>query len=175
MSKLTYYDQIAQGYEELHYEEQVAKIKLISKFLTTKKDDKLLDVGCGTGVTTELWNCKRYGLDPAKKLLEKARNKENVEYKLGIAENIPYPDNFFDIVISVTAIQNFSDIKKGLLEIKRVGKNIFVLSILKNSPRIEFISKIIHEIFDVSYIIKQQHDLIFFVGIEIDQSFIDSS
>ena len=33
---------------------------------------RLLDVGCGTGLTTEPWPCKRYGVDPAPKLLERA-------------------------------------------------------------------------------------------------------
>ena len=111
---MTYYDQISEGYEELHKEEQLKKIILIKKYLKPKEKDKLLDVGCGTGLTTAPWKCKRYGIDPAKKLLERAKNKKNIIYKLAKAESIPYSDNFFDIVISITAIQNFSNIEKVL-------------------------------------------------------------
>ena len=106
-----YYDEISEGYEELHKEEQLKKVRLISKHLDVKKEDRLLDVGCGTGLTTEPWNCKRYGIDPAYKLLEKARNRNEIEYMLAKAEDIPYADDHFDIVISITAIQNFEDIE----------------------------------------------------------------
>ena len=132
---MSYYDEISEGYEELHKEEQLKKVELIKKYLKLKPTDKLLDVGCGTGLTTEHWKCKRYGIDPAPKLLERARCKEEIEYKLAPAENIPYPDGFFDVVISITAIQNFADIKKGLSEIKRVGRGKFVLSFLKKSSQ----------------------------------------
>jgi protein-L-isoaspartate(D-aspartate) O-methyltransferase len=128
---MTYYDEISQGYEELHKEEQLKKVELIKKHLKVNPADKLLDVGCGTGLTTESWPCKRFGVDPAPKLLARARKREEIEYKQAPAESIPYPDNFFDIVISITAIQNFHDIEQGLKEIKRVGKLKFVLTFLK--------------------------------------------
>ncbi|MBR9691656.1 class I SAM-dependent methyltransferase [Candidatus Woesearchaeota archaeon] len=159
---MTYYDEISSGYEELHKEEQLKKIKLISEHLKVSKEDKLLDVGCGTGLTTEPWDCKRYGIDPALKLLERARNKDKIEYKLAPAEKIPYEDNFFDIVISITAIQNFEDIEKGLKEIKRVGKDKFVLSFLKKSSKREFIDGKIKKIFNIMEIIEEEKDMIYF-------------
>jgi len=157
----TYYDHISEGYEELHKKEQLKKVKLISKFLKPKPEEKLLDVGCGTGLTTEPWKCKRYGIDPAKKLLAKARKKQEIEYKLAPAEKIPYSDNFFDIVISITAIQNFKNIEKGLKEIKRVGKDRFVLTFLKKSSKKEFIENKIKELFKVKKIIEEEKDIIF--------------
>ncbi|MBD3355020.1 methyltransferase domain-containing protein [Candidatus Woesearchaeota archaeon] len=162
MLYMTYYDEISEGYEELHKEEQLKKIKLVADHLNVKKEDKLLDVGCGTGLTTESWNCKRYGIDPAPKLLEKARSKDKVEYKLAPAEKIPYPDDFFDIVISITAIQNFEDIEKGLKEIKRVGKDRFVLSFLKKSDKRDFIEELITRLFKVEKILIEEKDEIYF-------------
>jgi len=161
---MTYYDDISEGYEELHKEEQLEKIAIIKLLLNPKKTDKLLDVGCGTGLTTEPWKCQRYGVDPAKKLLEKARDKKNIEYRLARAESIPYDDNFFDYVISITAIQNFEDIEKGLKEIKRVGKEKFVLTYLKKSPKAQKINKLIHKLFKVEKEIEQDKDIIFVVG-----------
>jgi ubiquinone/menaquinone biosynthesis C-methylase UbiE len=157
-----YYDQISEGYEELHKEEQLKKIELIKKHLNLNPEDKLLDVGCGTGLTTEPWQCKRYGVDPAKKLLVRAKKQDEIEYKLAPAENIPYKDNFFDIVISITAIQNFQDIEKGLKEIKRVGKDKFILTFLKKSSKAEMIKKLINKLFKVKEVIEQEKDLIFF-------------
>jgi ubiquinone/menaquinone biosynthesis C-methylase UbiE len=159
---MTYYDEISEGYEELHKEEQEKKIALIKKFLKPKETDKLLDVGCGTGLTTEPWPCKRFGIDPAKKLIARARDKENIEYKVAPAENIPYKDNEFDYVISITAIQNFQDIEKGLNEIKRVGKNNFILTCLKRSPKINTIIQLINKHFKVKQVVEEEKDLIYF-------------
>lgn len=161
---MAYYDEIAKGYEELHEEEQLKKIEIIKKHIKIKPTDKLLDVGCGTGLTTEPWKCERYGIDPSAKLLEKARQKNNIKYDLAPAEKIRYPDNFFDIVISITAIQNFRDIEKGLREIKRVGKNKFVLSFLKKSEKKESIDGLIRKIFDVTKVIEEDKDLIYFAS-----------
>jgi len=163
---MTYYDDISEGYEELHKEEQLKKIAIISNYLKPKKDEKLLDVGCGTGLTTEPWPCKRYGIDPAKKLLAKARDKEHIEYKLAGAESIPYKDNFFDIVISVTAIQNFTDIEKGLTEIKRVGKERFILTFLLKSPKRKSIQEKINKLFHTKDIIVEEKDVIYIIGMQ---------
>lgn len=156
-----YYDAISEGYEELHKEEQEKKMKIILSEVNVKPSDKLLDVGCGTGITTIPWKCIRTGIDPAKKLLEKGNKKDEVKYVLGKAENIPFEDNSFDIVTSVTAIQNFSDLEKGLNEIKRVGKKRFVLTYLKKSPKAKTIEKIITNIFKVQKRIEEEKDIIF--------------
>lgn len=159
---MNYYNEIAEGYEELHKEEQRKKIELIKKYLQPKQDEKLLDVGCGTGLTTRCWECKRFGIDTSEKLLEKAKSKDkNGTYVLAAAENIPFSDRFFDIVISITAIQNFDDIEKGLREIKRVGKEKFVLSFLKKSTKSKYINSTIQKLFNIKEIIEEEKDLIF--------------
>ena len=86
---MTYYDEIAEGYEELHREEQLQKVALIKQHLSIKKDDMLLDVGCGTGITTQLGDCRKFGLDPAIKLLQRAKGALFVN---GEAEHIPFKD-----------------------------------------------------------------------------------
>jgi ubiquinone/menaquinone biosynthesis C-methylase UbiE len=164
MDIMNYYDEIAKGYEELHGEEQEKKIAIIKQKLTISPEDKLLDVGCGTGLTTRPWQCKRFGIDPSKKLLEKAKQKDTEGiYKLAPAEKIPFEDNFFDIVISITAIQNFEDIEKGLKEIKRVGKNRFVLTFLKKSQKRDVIEKMINALFGVKEKIEEEKDIILFI------------
>jgi len=159
---MEYYDSISKGYSELHGEEQRKKIAIIKKYLKIKKSDKLLDVGCGTGLSSD-FDCEVYGLEPSKKLLDQARLKNKVRAK---AEDIPFPDNFFDIVISITAIHNFEDIEKGIREMKRVGKQRFVFSLLKRSPKIDEIRKIIKGNFKITKEIEEDKDIILFLDKE---------
>lgn len=159
---MNYYDSISKGYEELHKEEQLKKLELIKKYLKVKRDEKLLDVGCGTGLTTSPWKCKRYGIDPSKKLLEKAKKKyPDIKLKLASAEKIPFKNKFFDVIISVTALQNFTNLEKALKEMKRVGKNKFVFTFLKKSKKQKKIDSTIKKYFKVKKIIDEGKDLIY--------------
>lgn len=160
---MNYYNQIAEGYEELHKEEQLKKIELIKQYFKPKQTDLLLDVASGTGLTTEPWDCRRIGIDPAIKLLERAKNRKEIQYINAEAEHIPFKDKSFDIVVSITAIQNFNDMEKGLREIKRVGKEKFILSALKKSPKIEKIKELINKIFELKETIEEDKDVIFII------------
>jgi len=157
---MSYYDEISEGYEELHKEEQLKKVKIILNKLKLKKTDKLLDVGCGTGLYLDLFDCDVTGIDPSEKLLEQYNGQHQVI--LGSAESLDFSDNSFDIVMSITAIHNFDDIEKGLKEIQRVGKDRFVFSVLKRSPKYELIEKLINELFIVDETIEEDKDYLFF-------------
>ena len=47
--KTNYYDSIASGYDELHLDEQIKKLKIIEGLIDIKLETRLLDVGCGEG------------------------------------------------------------------------------------------------------------------------------
>lgn len=164
---MTYYDQISQGYEELHKAEQEAKLMIIKANIAIRPDYKLLDVGCGTGITSQFaeHGCFVVGADPAIKLLDKSKKKKKPDFRVcAEAEHLPFKGNSFDIVVSVTAIQNFHDIGKGLNEIKRVGKNKFALTFLKRSDKKDKIIKIIKKLFKVQRIIEEEKDIILIAG-----------
>ena len=167
---MNYYNEISEGYEELHKQEQLKKVKIIKKYLKVSKSDKLLDVGCGTGLTTSSWRCKRYGIDPAENMLKKAKLKNKIIYKKASAEKIPFKNHLFDVVVSITAIQNFDNIEKGLKEIKRVGKNKFVLSFLKKSKKRNEINKLIRRYFKVREIIEEERDLIYIINRKVNKN-----
>ncbi|MFH1316302.1 MAG: class I SAM-dependent methyltransferase [Candidatus Woesearchaeota archaeon] len=154
---MTYYDKIAKGYNELHGEEQKKKLAVIKENLVVKGTDKLLDVGCGTGLSSG-FGCEVFGLDPSKELLKQCPLPDDHKI-LGKAEKIPFKDSYFDIVISVTAVHNFDDIEKGISEMKRVGKGRFVFSVLK-STKSEEIKKIIEHNFMIEKEIEEEKDII---------------
>ncbi|MBN1502791.1 class I SAM-dependent methyltransferase [Candidatus Woesearchaeota archaeon] len=155
------YNNLAKSYNELHKEEQLNKLRIIKNHIDIKKSDRLLDVGCGTGISFGLFNCNCYGIDPSKELVK----QYNGEAKITIAEaeSIPYPDNFFDIIISVTAMHNFEDIKKAIEEIRRVGKDKFAFSVLKNSKNYFEIRELLENNFKIKKIIEERKDLVFII------------
>ncbi|MBI2575922.1 methyltransferase domain-containing protein [Candidatus Woesearchaeota archaeon] len=159
---MEYYNSIAEGYNELYREEQLKKIESIRQRLRVTKKDRLLDVGCGTGISTEGWPCECVGIDPAKSLLARAKPQPNVSFIQGTAEHIPFPDSSFDIVISVSALHNFDDPEKALKEMKRVGKHAFAISFLKKSAKRALLESLIKKYFSVEEIIEEEKDIIFF-------------
>ena len=125
------YSVIAPGYNELYKEEQLKKLNIIKQHLKIKPEYKLLDIGCGTGISTNFFNCKTYGIDPCKEMI----NQGKTNLKCGEAENIPFKDHFFDIILSITAVHHFKDLEKAIKEIKRIAKpNVQIaISIMKKA------------------------------------------
>jgi SAM-dependent methyltransferase len=78
------------------------------EFAGVQRANKLLDVGCGTGVvavTAARTGARVKALDLSPVLLERARwnadtAKVPIEFTEGDAESLPYPDASFDVVLS---------------------------------------------------------------------------
>ena len=157
-----YYNMMADGYDELHGEEQRKKLALIKAHLDIHPRRKLLDVGCGTGISTD-FDCQCYGIDPSEEMIRKAKAKGGADYRVAYAEDIPFEDNFFDIVISLTSVHNFNNIEKSLEEIKRVAKDWIVISVLKKSPKAEPIKDLILKKFKVEDRKEEEKDIIYFL------------
>ena len=108
-----------------------------------RKGEKLLDVGCGSGISTSVWNCDCTGIDPSEKLIEIAhKNYPGKRFVVASAEDIPFPDGAFDILISITAIHNFKDVRKAINEMKRVCKGRFVITVLRKAAKVDEIAKL---------------------------------
>jgi len=83
------------------------------------KDKTVLDVGAGTGRLTipisEIAK-KVCAIEPHEDMINYMEKKvveiDNIEVKRASAEDIPYPDDFFDVVICSWVIQHFKDFKK---------------------------------------------------------------
>lgn len=163
-----YYDGIARSYNELYGAEQIKKLEIIKEkidFLGIKIDSstKILDVGCGTGIGQEFfekeYDADTFGIDPSEGLIK----LNNFQCMLGEAKDLPFDDNEFHIVISLTAIQNFDDFNYGLDQIKRVAKVFFILTYLKTSQDAKKIDELINSKFEVIEKIEEGKDIIFFL------------
>ena len=154
---MAYYNGIAHSYNELYGEEQLNKLHIIKENIKTGKTTRMLDVGCGTGISSD-FDCFVVGIDPSIELL----NLNNRPKLMGLAECMPFKKNSFDIVISVTSVHNFKNIKKAIDEMKRVGKQNFVFSVLKKSRKFAIINKIIKKSFIIEKAVEDVKDIIFF-------------
>ncbi|MCH8004525.1 MAG: class I SAM-dependent methyltransferase [Nanoarchaeota archaeon] len=158
---MNFYKLIAKGYNGLHEEEQKIKLDIIEENLDIKNNDLLLDVGCGTGISSR-FDCEVVGIDPSAELLQQNNIIEYLSSKIRArAELMPFKDNTFDKVISVTSIHNFQGIGEGLKEMKRVGKRDFAFSILKKTKFFNEIEKEINKNFNVKKIIDSKQDWVF--------------
>lgn len=88
---------------------------------------RVLDVACGTGVLSREAAARTgpqgavTGLDPGPGMLEVARRAApDVEWRQGVAESLPFPDNSFDVVVSQFGLMFFSDRREAIHQALRV-------------------------------------------------------
>ena len=97
--------------------------------------DKVLEVGCGTGSLAIVAKSRAglagevHGIDPAPEMIDVARRKAarmgmEVDFQIGLIEDIPFPDAQFDVVLSSLMLHHLPDEvkRKGFVEIRRVLK-----------------------------------------------------
>ena len=162
-----YYDSIAAGYNELHGEEQRKKLSIVIELLreVALPEGDILDVGCGTGLALDAvartTGRACVGVEPSEGMA--ARYDGAQRLVVGGAEDLPFEDERFCACISITAIQNFSDITKGVMEMRRVTKRggVLIITCLKRSPKARFVTETIAELLEVRSVQEEEKDLIF--------------
>lgn len=89
------------------------------------KAKRILDIGCGPRGSLEWADMteQRVGLDPlAKEYLKLGANQHKMEYVESGSENIPFPDDHFDIICSFNSLDHVENVEKTITEIERVTK-----------------------------------------------------
>jgi ubiquinone/menaquinone biosynthesis C-methylase UbiE len=122
------------------------------EMINLKKGIIALDVGCGLGfplieVAQRLGDTSTViGIDPWKEAIERCEQKikkydiKNAQVIEGVAEKMPFENNYFDLIVSNNGINNVKDMKKTLSECQRVSKPgaQFVLTMNLEETMIEF-------------------------------------
>lgn len=108
------------------------EVFIFLKSLLKTKKPLILDLGCGTGISTrQLAKVGSViGCDPDLRMLEAAKKTGNQKYEVGSADKIPFDDSIFDVVTAFAAFHWFDD-RKSIAEIKRVlkpGGLIFIVN-----------------------------------------------
>jgi len=155
---MDYYSIISKGYEKLHLEEQSKKLDIIRENLAINKATRLLDIGCGTGISSN-FDCYVVGVDRSIGMLKRNPNRAKI---CGIAELLPFKNSSFECVISVTSIHNFEDIEKSIMEMRRLSRGKVVITILNKARRFSSINKCIAKQIKIEKITNEGKDTILF-------------
>jgi len=107
-----------------------------------------LDVGCGTGALSgsivqicspEFLSC----IDPSENFIKKLKSRISIKGELIVcsAEDLPFENECFDVIVSGLALNFFPGIKRALSEMKRVSKKngIVAAYVWDYSGRMDFL------------------------------------
>jgi len=126
------FDERAPSYEtgwlgRLHHD--IADRALDLVLATSPRPARVLDVGCGTGYLLRRLAgrvpkaLELAGLDAAPAMIETAQalaTDSRIRFATGTAEELPYPEQTFDLVVSTTSFDHWADQRAGLAECARM-------------------------------------------------------
>jgi len=119
-------------HEVLEYWERYRYLNEIKTIVKIHEDTKILDVGCGISTVLHFLNGKKYGIDP---LAESYKNlykyPGDIHIQKAESEDIPFMNEFFDIVFCSNVLDHVTDPHKAIDNILRVLKKngYFVLTV----------------------------------------------
>jgi len=120
------------------------------KHLDLIGDEKIFEAGCGNGqVLLKLRRNSHFGdlvgIDINQNIFDTAYNaqiRENllpIKFIVGSADDLPFPDNSFDVVLAFFMLYHMPDINKTLSEWKRIlkpnGKFLIATASFENKPK----------------------------------------
>ena len=117
------------GYGGYHYDGRWKSVaKKLADHYHLQPGQKILDVGCGMAhllyeLTQVVPGVIVTGIDISQYALEHAKEEIRDRLQYGQAQNLPFKDNEFDLVISLTTLHNLKiyGLKRAVLEIERVS------------------------------------------------------
>ncbi len=107
------------------------RFSYFDNIITDWKAVRVLDIGCGGGFASEFMAEKGAdvcGIDLSAKSIQTAEkhasdNGLEIDYRSGNANDLPYEDKTFDIVLCVDVLEHVPDLEKVISEIHRVLKD----------------------------------------------------
>tara|TARA_Y100000746_G_scaffold90427_1_gene76712 strand:- start:3514 stop:4173 length:660 start_codon:yes stop_codon:yes gene_type:complete len=104
-------------------------VSYIKEYYDLSDDSKILDVGCAKGfmmhdLSLILPEAEISGVDISNYAISNSIDSMKDKISYANANNLPFDDNYFDLVISINTIHNLPliDCKEALREISRVSK-----------------------------------------------------
>ena len=98
--------------------------RVVVEYADLTEKDRFLDIGCGPGAALAhavMTGASVSGLDPSPSMAQRAQRRvPGADVKVGSAEEIPFPDDEFTVVINILSFHHWADRDAGLREVHRV-------------------------------------------------------
>jgi ubiquinone/menaquinone biosynthesis C-methylase UbiE len=96
-------------------------LEYFSSLLSQIPGPRLLEVGCGEGlILGRVAKTEKFGIDLSVEALKRARMTGPAHLSVALAERLPFPSAYFDVIASVGVMEHFLDIDEATSEIRRV-------------------------------------------------------
>ncbi len=127
------------------------RLRRVLQAVGALKGGKVLEVGCGPGVLLHRLassKCKLYGLDCSSQMIAEAKRRTagtNAKFTVGRAEQLPFEDQSFDVVLALGVLEYLPEVTTGLNEIARVAKpNAVIIVSMLNAVSLNGLWKHLH-------------------------------
>lgn len=127
------HDQVRLFYDQEYYANPDAgdalpwQMRRVADRLGNMDDHRVLDIACGTGAwLAELTRrgAQSAGIDISSRAVEQCRRRlPNADIREGVAEELPFHDDSFDLVTCLGSLEHFLDQPRALREMRRVAKS----------------------------------------------------
>lgn len=100
------------------------ELRTLFQFIDPSEGKKMLDVGIGTGIFALEFAKKGMdvsGIDPSEEMIAIA-GKRGLSARIGTGEDIPFADDLFDVVLSMSSMEFSPDADKFVSEMVRVAR-----------------------------------------------------
>ena len=141
------YDAEANGYDELYSDEQRTKFEFALRRIALRREDRILDCGCGTGIFLEKVAGRvqfAVGVDLSTKMLERAKLRlgqiSNVELVCADIDFLPFSEGTFRHVFMFTVLPGVHTYWGDTISeaLRTLGtRGIMALSVLKKETSSE--------------------------------------
>lgn len=142
------------------------ELRVLSKYLELLPGERILDVACGTGYWTRKLavshGCSVVGVDLSEREIATARRHNSgaqCTYLTSPAESLALPDQSFDKIVSVCALEHFSSDTTALKEMARVLKPSGTLAMSVDSMSSPFVTDDYREWHAREHFVRNYYDI----------------
>ncbi|MCL2357147.1 MAG: class I SAM-dependent methyltransferase [Defluviitaleaceae bacterium] len=120
------YDEAAHNYDNTADGKLTAKFRRkITEMLDVAGGEKVLDAGCGNGgllgAISRNADISGFGVDISPKMIDECRARfPHIDFRVSEAENLPFDDGAFDVVIICCVLHHLAEPQKFFTEARRV-------------------------------------------------------